>query len=172
MVTEKPKKKRAPKKKAGRPTVLNEKLALEIRGLILSGLNYKKIQAQLKIPAGTWDEWVTRNYQGFREKLTNYHHDYLLSLAEKNFREILTVETKEQAIGMFGPIFDKKTKKPVMKVNDKLLAIKERMSEFIGETIGRKRYTKKLELDDVSKPKKLIILKGNGTRRDDISGTV
>ena len=83
------------------------------------------------------------------------------------------MQTIEHAVGIFGPIFDKKTKKPVLKQNDKLLKIKFDASTFIAETLGRKKYTKKLELDDVSKAKKLIILKGGiGTRKDNISGTV
>lgn len=141
----------------GRPTPLNNELYLKIRELVILGYTYTNIQIELKIPQGTWDRWACTNYEGFRDKLTTYDHEYKLRLAEENINKILNIETNEQAIGMFGPLVDKKTKKAVMKQNDKLMKIKSDVSLFVTETLGRKHYTKKVEMDDVTN-KKIILL--------------
>lgn len=141
----------------GKPTALTEELSLSIKALVLEGLMYKTIREKLDISKGNWDLWVNTNYKAFRDMLTTYDHEYQLKLAKENIRQILNMKTVEPAIGIFGPIIDKKTKKPVMKDNDKLIKIKSDMSVFVAETLGRKNYTKRTEIDDVTE-KKIILL--------------
>lgn len=68
----------------------------------------------------------------------------MLSKAERNLDSMLDLEVKVQAMGAFGPIFEKKGKKkiPVMVINPKLLNIKKDTSFFVAERIGRLRYRK------------------------------
>lgn len=166
-------KRRKPAKKAGPKSTLTPELSLRIKELVLKGFQYIKIQKELEIPAGTWDWWVWANHQGFAETLRVYNHEYMLKLAEGNLMNDLKMDVVEPVIGMFGPIFDKKTKKPVMKVNDKLLKIKNDTSTYITDTLGSEKYTKKIKTEEVGK-QKFIILKetNNGSRKDDIPGTV
>lgn len=158
MAVKKRKKRRPPAKSAGRKTILTPELTLLIKGCVILGWTYKKIMSELKISAGTWDSWVHTNYQGFRDNLFTYRHEHMLRLAENNLCNDLTMSVIEPVIGMFGPIIDKKTKKPVTRINDKLLKIKNDTSMFISETLGKKTYSKKTEIEDVSK-QKMIILK-------------
>lgn len=64
----------------------------------------------------------------------------MLSKAERNLSMFLDLPTKVQAMGAFGPIVDKKTKKPIMVENPKLLGHKKDVSMFVAERIGRNRY--------------------------------
>lgn len=153
------------KRKVGRPTVLPE-LTPRIRELVLLGYTYRKIRAELTINEKTWDEWVRVDYQGFRVLLRTYDHEYKLKCAERNIVDALQMKTEEQVVGMFGPLVDKKTKKPVMRTNDKLVKIKLDTSVFVAETLGKKEYSKKIQLEDTT-PKKLVILK-DGNRKDNI----
>lgn len=66
----------------------------------------------------------------------------MLAKAERNLSMFLDLPTKVQAMGAFGPIFDKKTKKPIMVENPKLLGHKKDVSMFVAERIGRLRYRK------------------------------
>lgn len=68
----------------------------------------------------------------------------MLSKAERNLNTFLDLPTKVQAMGAFGPIFEKKGKKkvPVMVENPKLLGHKKDVSIFVAERIGRLRYRK------------------------------
>lgn len=154
-----------PRRKVGRPPELTKELSVEIRELVLTGMSYIKIQKHLGIPDGTWDGWVRLDYHGFRVALMTYNHEYMLKLAQQNMLENLKMETIEPVIGMFGPIFDKKTKKPILRQNDKLLRIKNDTNIFVSETLGKKYYTKKVETEDVTK-KRLIILKDGGGKNN------
>lgn len=71
----------------------------------------------------------------------------ILAKAERNLEELVDLDVKVQAVGAFGPIFDKKTKKPVMKINPGLVKIKQDTTKFVAETIGRNIYAKKVEMD-------------------------
>lgn len=82
------------------------------------------------------------------EKLGN---NTLLLKAERNLNEMLDLPTKTQAMGMYGPIFEKvkvkgkkaPVKRPMMVYNKGLLAIKSEVSQFIAETVGKKKFSKK-----------------------------
>lgn len=141
----------------GRPSTLTDEILLGIKELILQGDSHKNIQTKLDIPKGTWDMWINQNYQAFADKLVLYNHQYKISLAEGNLIRHLKMETMEPVIGMFGPIVDKKTKKPVVRQNDKLLKIKSDNSLFVLETLGRQNYTKRSEIDDITKKKRILL---------------
>lgn len=68
----------------------------------------------------------------------------LLSKAIKNIEEVLNTDTYVQAIGAFGPIFEKDPetgeKKPVMVINPRLLKIKADTSEFVASRLAKKRF--------------------------------
>lgn len=80
--------------------------------------------------AGT--EWMTEAH-GKRLKM--------LEKAERNLDEALDVDITEQAMGAFGPIFDKKTKKPVMKRNVEIMKLKHDASKFVAKTVGKEHYS-------------------------------
>lgn len=84
-----------------------------------------------------------------------------LSKVERNLSFFLDLETKVQAMGAFGPIFEKKErsgtktlrngkkkkvkiieKVPIMVENAKLLGHKKDTTFFVAERIGRSRYKK------------------------------
>lgn len=141
----------------GRPPKLTDELSLKIREQILLGHTHKKAQEILNIPEGTWLHWQGTNYHSFKDNLVTYDLEWQLKKAKENINDILNLETNEQAIGMFGPLVSKTTKKPIMKQNDKLMKIKSDVSVFVAETIGRKNYSKKIEVDDVTKKKKILL---------------
>lgn len=70
----------------------------------------------------------------------------LLGKAERNLALVLDMDHEIDAMGPFGPIIDKKTKKPFRKVSGTILKIKTDASQFIAETVGKKNgYSKRLE---------------------------
>lgn len=97
----------------------------------------------------------------FEEALTNSKAQKMLEKAERNLDKFLDLQTRVQAMGAFGPIFEKvitkkkvklkngKTKMknvvekiPVMVEHSKLLEIQQKSSHFVTERIGRKIYGK------------------------------
>lgn len=87
----------------------------------------------------------------------------LLGKAVRNINQTLDVDPVVQAMSAFGPVFEKKVEKkriklkngkykiktkivngkPIMVINPKLLAIRESASEFIAETLGSEKFSKK-----------------------------
>lgn len=130
---------------AGRPTELDDELYLKIRDLVLEGKTLDIIAKELEIPFKTIESWSSRNYQGFNDRFRMYRQERMLMKAERNIEEIIELETIIPAIGAFGPIIDKKTKKPVMRLSSELLKIKKDTSEFVAETLGKRHYSKRQE---------------------------
>lgn len=80
----------------------------------------------------------------------------MLLKAERNLDEMMELPSQTQAMGAFGPIFEKtkeqdgfykngkpkfkKVKKPVYAFNANLLKIKNDASKFVAERIGRDRW--------------------------------
>lgn len=155
----KKRKRRPPAKKPGPKTDLTQELLSQIKDRVILGYTYTKIQQELGIPVSTWCNWAAKNYDNFRDKLNLYDLEYQLSLAKHNIKNVLRMETKEAVIGMFGPVVDKKTKKPLIKENDKLLKIKSDMSVFVSETVGKLDYSKKQLLDDVDDTVMIVLKK-------------
>lgn len=69
-----------------------------------------------------------------------------LEKSEKVFDDVLSLEHVEDAIGAFGVIKDPETGKPYKRVNTNIIREKVKVSSFIGETIGRNKYSKKIEI--------------------------
>lgn len=87
----------------------------------------------------------------------------LLSKAERNLEDALDLPTQTQAMGAFGPLFEKKvvkekvklkngktkiktkvtTGKPIMTFNIGLLNVRTNAAQFVAERIGKARYGKK-----------------------------
>lgn len=66
----------------------------------------------------------------------------MLEKAERNLNEFLDLNPVVPAMGMLGPIIDKKTKKPLMKLSPEILKVKEKVTEFVAETLGKEHYGK------------------------------
>lgn len=67
----------------------------------------------------------------------------LLEKAEKNLEEVLGLNIYQDAMGPFGPIINKKTKKPFKALSAKVLIARGDASKFVAETIGKEVYSKK-----------------------------
>lgn len=105
----------------GRPSQLDdEQFLLKIKELILDGKNEKEIQEILEIPAGTWDYWRWKNYQGFADKLLTYKHERIIQKAEAKLEVLLDGD------------------------DDRLAGD---MAKFALETLAKKSYSKKTETD-------------------------
>lgn len=92
----------------------------------------QKYSENLKVQMPAW----------FGEKLEESRHERLLAKAERNLDEFMDINHIVPAMGPFGPIINKKTKKPYLVTNSKILAIKEKATEFIAEGLGKKFYGK------------------------------
>ncbi len=93
------------------------------------------------------------------EKLTNNKYTRMLEKAERNIEEALELPSQTQAMGAFGPLFEKikvkskkvkgkrtKTeiiKKPIMRHDVGLLKLKMVASEFVAETVGKAKFSRK-----------------------------
>lgn len=76
----------------GAPSILTDELTLQIRELVLKGIEYIKIQEQLGISPNTWDSWVYRDTQGFRQQLVAWKKERLIKKAERNVNDLLDCE--------------------------------------------------------------------------------
>lgn len=123
----------------GPKTKLTEKLVLEIRKMVLDGKDYVEIQQELEINDSTWDTWVYKNYQGFRNNLVDWKYERILNKCEKLSEEILDINH----IGDNG-------------VDSRILSIKQKESEFIRSTLDKKHYSKQLNTDLTSGGKPII----------------
>ena len=109
---------------AGRKTILDQKLTLKIRELILDGQEYKTIQRNLGINPNSWDTWVYTDYQGFRDFLNETKKEVLLRKAECASDFILDM------------LQEIKTKKDTSTQMHALRLI-QKESAFIRETLGK-----------------------------------
>ncbi len=104
----------------GRPSQLDdEQFLLKIRDLILDYKTEKEIAEILEVPAGTWDYWKWKNYQGFADKILSYRHERILRKAEANVEVLLESE------------------------DERVLAD---MTKFSLETLGKNNYSKRTEM--------------------------
>jgi len=109
--------------------IIDEKLTLQIRKDIISGLMLREIQEKYTINDSTWDSWYYRNTQGFRDLVISAKKERMVKRAEDTSDEILSLQTKDDE---GKPITD-------------LLRIKQREAEFIRETLGKDHYSKRQE---------------------------
>lgn len=103
----------------GRPTELTEDLTLKIRKLVLDNVEYLEIMKQFNIADGTWDYWVWKNYQGFRDLLTEWKRERMVKSSEKVMESLVSADDDN---------------------------IRFKASSFLLETQGKdKGYTKRIE---------------------------
>ena len=125
----------------GPKTKLTEKLVLEIRKMVLDGKDYVEIQQELEINDSTWDTWVYKNYQGFRNNLVDWKYERILKKCEKLSEEILDINHYTGDNG----------------VDSRILSIKQKESEFIRSTLDKKHYSKQLNTDLTSGGKPIMV---------------
>lgn len=130
----------------GRPTVLTDELCLKIRQLVLAGKNLTNVAKLCDIPYKTMEGWIGRNFEGFADKWELYQAELKLKKANRNINEFLDMDVMTDAIGMWGPIVDKKTGERVKKINVEVLKVKKDASLFVAETVGKVIYSKRSEL--------------------------
>lgn len=71
----------------------------------------------------------------------------LMSKAEKVLDEDLEIDSVVPVIGMFGPILDKKTKKPLKKIDADLRKIRQSAATFVTSRLGKNEgYSSRQEL--------------------------
>jgi len=107
--------------------------------MVLDGKDYVEIQQELEINDSTWDTWVYKNYQGFRNNLVDWKYERILNKCEKLSEEILDINHT----GDNG-------------VDSRILSIKQKESEFIRSTLDKKHYSKQLNTDLTSGGKPII----------------
>lgn len=83
---------------AGAPSILTDELTLKIRESVVEGKEYKIIQQELGISAGTWDYWVWQDYQGFRRSLISWKREKMLKKAEKVVDKSMDSENEKIAL--------------------------------------------------------------------------
>lgn len=104
----------------GRPSQLDdEQFLLKIKELYLEGKSEKEIQQILEVPAGTWDYWRWKNYQGFADRLLSYKHERMIQKAEMNL-EVLQ-DSEDERVSL-------------------------QANTFILETLSKKNYSKRTDL--------------------------
>ncbi len=69
-----------------------------------------------------------------------------LQKAEKIFDRVLNEDYMEDALGAFGPIYDKETGKIMKRVNTNIMDKNIKVATFLAETTGRSKYSKKIEV--------------------------
>lgn len=74
------------------------------------------------------------------DRLEEMNTASMIRKAERNLDELLDLPSKTQAMGAFGPVIDKKTKKPIMVHNASLLKLKRETSEFVASRLSKKKY--------------------------------
>ncbi len=90
----------------------------------------------------------------------------MLGIVRRNIKKHLELKTSVPVIGMFGPIVDKKTKKPMMREDEKLLKLQQDMTIFVAEKLMHD-YRKKGKEDLLEQKVEIgqvIILASNGEK--------
>lgn len=93
------------------------------------------------------DDILYKKPKWFMDYMTEFGGDLKrLQLSEKVFDEVLHLDHVEDAIGAFGKIIDKETGKPVRRVNTSIIKEKKDVAKFVSSTIGRGKYSTKIEV--------------------------
>lgn len=69
-------------------------------------------------------------------------NDRRVKMAEKHLDEVLGLSHITQAMGAFGPLFDKKTKKPIMVANTGIIKEKTKVAEIVLPALKKDLYGK------------------------------
>lgn len=92
----------------------------------------------------------------------------MLSKAEKVLSDTLEIEHMVQAIGAFGPILDKKTKKPIFRPDSSLLKIKQDSAKFVAERLGKNEgYSTRTEITGENGESLKIVFDTAFSKKDD-----
>jgi len=85
----------------------------------------------------TSSEWFKRKYRRMN----------MVAKGEKVLEETLDMDCNVPIISMFGPVIDKETKQPYMKVDTGILKIKQDSAKFVTSTLGKAEgYTTRTEV--------------------------
>lgn len=115
---------------AGRPSELDsEQFTLKIKELYLDGKNEKEIAEILDIPINTWNYWKWKNYQSFNDRLLGYKHERIIQKAESNLEQLLEGDDDR---------------------------IRADLSKFALETLAKKNYSKRTDMDVTTGGKPII----------------
>lgn len=131
----------------GRPSELTTELLLKIEGLVLQGKSMRDIAEDCEIPYKTMEGWVSRNFEGFRDKLKLYKNEWRLYKAVENIDEALE-------LNILKPVFVNgiparhQDGRILEEVDAKLVRIKIDNSHFVAETLGKDTYSKRQQLTD------------------------
>ena len=109
---------------AGRPTELTEEFLEKYREWVLEGKTLEEIAVLSEIPVDTMQAWKTRNYRGFADKQKLYKLELKLQKAEEFSDKLMQMDDADEK---------------------EILKLKQKESEFIRETIGKKIYSKRTE---------------------------
>lgn len=140
----------------------DESTKTKFRTLFLEGKEIKEILAILNIPKGTFDAYYYLNKYALRDFMQDVKREKMIADAERVSKEILNLDANNNA---------------------KMLAIKQKESEFIRETQGKELgYSRRIEtigfnvnknepLDDDQKAQLDKILKKTGNKVKDVDFT-
>lgn len=101
------------------------------------------------LAAGYSDEYAqvitTRARQLMSE--VEIRRNRLLDKAERNLEEFIDLDPMVDAMGPFGPIINKKTKLPYKRYSTAMAGLKLNATTFVAETVGKKFYSKRVEMN-------------------------
>lgn len=89
-----------------------------------------------------YSENITGRKPSWFVEAENVGRERRIQLAERHLDETLKLAIEVPAMGAFGPIIDKKTKKPVMVKSMEVVKQKTKVTEFVLERLNRKDYGK------------------------------
>lgn len=117
--------------KAGRPTELTNDLTLKIRQGVIDGKPYKQIQEELDINPNTWDTWVYKDYESFRDNLVKWRREKIFNKSEEKLAQLLDSENED---------------------------IVARVAIHSTKTLGKEYWSEKSNIDITSKGEKISAL--------------
>lgn len=115
-----------------------------IEELSSAGMTEYQIGKELGVANTTWYRWLKTELQGksgmsLQLLIGHNRQKYFVTLAEKVSQEVLT-EPHKQTI-------DLGEGKTTTAIDDKLLRIKQKEAEFVRETAGKDKYSKRVEVE-------------------------
>lgn len=117
--------------KTGRPTELTNDLTLKIRQGVIDGKPYKQIQEELDINPNTWDTWVYKDYESFRDNLVKWRREKIFNKSEEKLAQLLDSENED---------------------------IVARVAIHSTKTLGKEYWSEKSNIDITSKGEKISAL--------------
>ena len=97
----------------------------KFRTLYLNNGNIAETLSILGIPTGTYDNYFYENKYGLRHFVNDIKAERFIAMTEKVSKNIMSMNTDE--------------------ISDKRIAIQQKEAEFLRETLGKDRYSKRIE---------------------------